>query len=241
MAKTGFKIFSQMHNVIICSPLSSCLHLLVQMSSSLKERLKKCGRYHPATPPSSRTLSSHSLTASQRQLPRKILIESTHLHENALPTSENRPVNCEASGVKESPKHSFSTTAARYLQTCSPTTTTESSAKDYANGVELSFIKTPDTNVTQSGVKVCSKPIISGKHLPAGDFVELQQHGKSNQNLCNSEKSEAELHTDKKQLQAFLMERKETLRKLHMVKLYRKKVSLKYILIDFLHTWIITE
>ncbi|KAK7110885.1 serine-rich adhesin for platelets-like [Littorina saxatilis] len=79
------------------------------MSSSLKERLKKCGRYHPATPPSSRqstpfTSQQNTPVASQQNTP-----HSSH-NRTAEPLLQSTPIlNQQGTPVLGQQKHSDQT------------------------------------------------------------------------------------------------------------------------------------
>ncbi|KAL8580815.1 hypothetical protein ACOMHN_017319 [Nucella lapillus] len=79
------------------------------MSSSLKERLKKCGRYHPATPPSN-LQTAHSPGVSRVPVP-SLLTEST---------SSSRHHSTPTSGLSTTPVPSSppeSTSSSRYCST----------------------------------------------------------------------------------------------------------------------------
>ncbi|XP_076439692.1 uncharacterized protein LOC143279519 [Babylonia areolata] len=74
---------------IIRTPLSG-------MSSSLKERLKKCGRYHPATPPSShRTTPTPGLTRTPTRSESDTLSMTSPQHQGT-PTCHHRPSSVRA-------------------------------------------------------------------------------------------------------------------------------------------------
>ena len=97
------------------------------MSSSLKDRLKKCGRYHPATPPSSR---QNTPLSSQRRTPSSGL-QSTPTSGQPYPSSQ--PYCNSPSGIKRSlpqPRNILMEKS----NLCSPSMNTSETSAEYQTG-----------------------------------------------------------------------------------------------------------
>ncbi|XP_005096443.1 swi5-dependent recombination DNA repair protein 1 homolog [Aplysia californica] len=203
-----------------------------KMSSSLRERLKKCGRYHPGTP-----TSIHSPQTSQFKTetailnncmnsptaeftPSKDVLQKNHLLSAVegdtnfrLPSKLKtlKPIKFE-DRIKSVDQTIDGNSKTQYSDSCDVGTSTHVLTDDLSKKVSTdtssdSNCIDPSTSVPQS-----HSDVVEGDHLQSDPS-------------CQSEDME-ELLAVKKTLQSDLLKQEECLRKLKMVKMYREKNNL---------------
>ncbi|XP_050397605.1 swi5-dependent recombination DNA repair protein 1 homolog isoform X2 [Patella vulgata] len=205
------------------------------MSSALKERLKRCGRYHISTPS-----------------PKRICGKSVHQLENeeCTATSDNlSSVKCLSSSVdivKKQITPSRFTSPLPNIQTLNVVTSSTSCSVKLSSPLSSSFTSPLPNNRTPNVPSLisCSGKLSSrNTPLPKKNYTPVLKCRKLDlisNNINSSVIKEStigdivkndviSLQKQLKDLQKELQEKEENLRKLEMVKMYRKKNDLTHL------------
>ncbi|KAK7485869.1 hypothetical protein BaRGS_00022864 [Batillaria attramentaria] len=223
---------------------------LTGMSSSLKERLKKCGRYHPATPPAAHRQSPTSITSTPtsaaRQFARKLLVENLNTHAATNP-SQTVKVEPQVAASDDSRLNQFQASQHKDGTVLKDST---SEFSDIQNKVVPECLSVPtqsadgrDTTIRNLECMAASSPVpqnTSGQlherrtqqrpgsltSLPQVPTDKISDHCLLDK-AQTTDKEATELQREKRMLMAKVAERREILRKLNMVRTYRTKNDLQ--------------
>ena len=230
-----------------------------QMSSSLRERLKKCGRYHPASPRVSLqqtpTSSQHSTPIHGSQQPVTPLSS-----QPATPSTLSAIANDVGQGHRRFPRpRNILKERSNLFSPCVNTVQSsedlvENGTKDSestADGMQGEQVCQSHVSCGTGGDRHCSnrdnvfQPLSTVKSTDTSKQAFVTLHDKCDNRTDSTTKQHLpsvatslgstdsvtykDLITAKKQMNTELLEQREVLRKLNMVKTYRSKVSISAI------------